>query len=289
MTPAAASATLWLVAAAAAGLALSRGALHVHTRVFGFLPEDRPGGPRKQHSRPTPMCGFVLAAAAAVWLLVRGNAPIAGAAAILGAVGWVADRYKAQGGGSWKARAVVQLAAAGLIAGDIVPRAGAFEWLLVVALAFVLINAVNFLDNMDGVAAALGGMGVVLATRGEGPLAAAGALWLGFLPCNWPRARLFLGDGGALPLGGLLAAATLHGSAVAEGVVSWAKFFAPAAVPYLDFVQVVCARLWLGYAPWIGDRRHLTHIVNYLGVPAVAVMPVMVAVGVGVWWGLVGW
>ena len=50
-------------------------------------------------------------------------------------------------------------------------------------------------------------------------------------------------------------------------------WLAPATVPLLDFVQVVGARLYLGYAPWIGDRRHLTHVLLVLGLPAWSLAP----------------
>jgi hypothetical protein len=53
---------------------------------------------------------------------------------------------------------------------------------------------------------------------------------------------------------------------------------APTAVLWLDFVQVVSARLYLGYAPWIGDRRHLSHLLLGAGVPLPLVAPVLAAV-----------
>ena len=53
-----------------------------------------------------------------------------------------------------------------------------------------------------------------------------------------------------------------------------AAALAPVAVPVLDFAQVVAARLYLGFLPWIGDRRHLTHIAMNTGLPQVWVAPV---------------
>jgi UDP-N-acetylmuramyl pentapeptide phosphotransferase/UDP-N-acetylglucosamine-1-phosphate transferase len=267
-----------------AGLVLSWAAYVVNRRVFGFLPEDAPTGGRKQHARTTPQAGFVLAAATVVWLLVQQEPALAGALALLAAAGYVDDRDKRRGGLSWRTKAVAQLTAAALIAASTTPRADLLAWLAVVGLAFVVVNAVNFVDNMDGVSASLGGLGVLLATRGEGALAVAGAVFVGFLPLNWPRPRLFLGDGGTLPLGALLAAATLRGATDPHGGVSLVALIAPTAILLLDFVQVIAARLWLGYAPWIGDRRHITHIARYAGVPGWLVAPLLVGLAVGVYW-----
>ena len=96
--------------------------------------------------------------------------------------------------------------------------------------------------------------------------------YLGFLPLNWPRAFAILGDAGALPLGFLLGAQALR--------LPLRETLAVSIVPLCDFTQVVLARLWLGYAPWIADRRHLTHIAQNLGMPRVLIAPL---IGVLVW------
>jgi UDP-GlcNAc:undecaprenyl-phosphate GlcNAc-1-phosphate transferase len=79
-----------------------------------------------------------------------------------------------------------------------------------------VVNAVNILDNMDGVAAAVGsvcGAGVAVVALADGDLAVAalaaalGGACLGFLPYNITSpARIYLGDGGTMPLGFSLAA-----------------------------------------------------------------------------------
>ena len=56
---------------------------------------------------------------------------------------------------------------------------------------------------------------------------------------------------------------------------------APVAVPVLDFGQVVAARLYLGFLPWIGDRRHLAHIAMNSGMPQVLVAPVFACAAAG--------
>ena len=41
------------------------------------------------------------------------------------------------------------------------------------------------------------------------------------------------------------------------------------------------ARLYLGFAPWVGDRRHLSHVFMNLGVPAIRVAPAFAALAIG--------
>lgn len=255
------------------GTALGFMALLVHTRWLGFLPEDVPAPPRKLHGHATPQAGFLFGGGAALWLAVQGDGWLAVAIAVLTVTGYLDDRTKPSGGLHWPIKALALGCAATLIAhavADLSPGA----WFTAMAFAFVVINATNFLDNQNGVATALGGFGIVAATGLDGPLGACALLFLGFLPCNWPRPRLFLGDGGAHALGGLLAAAALRGGVTRDGL-ALAKLIAPTAILLLDFTQVVFARVVIGVPPWVADRRHLTHIVAYLGVPRTWVMPVM--------------
>lgn len=255
------------------GTALGFVALLVHTRWLGFLPEDVPAPPRKLHGHATPQAGFLFAAVATLWLATHGEGWLAAVAAILGVTGYLDDRTKPSGGLHWPIKALALACAAALVAHPVADL-GLGVWVTALAFAFVVINATNFLDNQHGVATALGGFGLVAATGLEGPLGACALLFLGFLPCNWPRARLFLGDGGAHALGGLLAAAALRAGVNTDGL-SLAKLLAPTAILVLDFTQVVVARVVIGVPPWVADRRHLTHIAAQLGVPRAWVMPVM--------------
>ncbi len=263
----------WL--ALPAGTALGFLARFVHTRWWGFLPEDVPAPPRKLHGTATPQAGFLFAAVAALWLALHGEGWLAVVTALLGTTGYLDDRSKPRGGLDWRVKAGAIVFAAGILT-DPTWRLSFGTQLLAFVVAFVVINANNFLDNHDGVATALGGFGLVAATGLEGPLGACALLFLGFLPCNWPRPHLFLGDGGAHALGGLLAAAAIRGAVGSDGL-ALAPLVTPTAILLLDFTQVVFARVVIGVPPWVADRRHLTHIVAYLGVPRPAVMPVMLA------------
>ncbi len=152
-------------------------------------------------------------------------------------------------------------------------------WFLVVT------NALNFLDNMDGLssgvaaiagacflgAAVLNGQWFVGAT-----LALIVGACLGFLVFNYRPsrggARIFMGDGGSLVLGFLLAFLTVrttyyHGEGV--GLAGgWYGVFMPIvvlAVPIYDFLSVCAIRISQGRSPFVGDRQHLSHRLVRLG------------------------
>ncbi len=274
--------TAWL-AAPLCTLVLAS-ALAADARWVRFLPMDPPGGTRKRHGRPLPMVGGVVGVSACALLLALASPLAALGAALCTAIGWADDRAKERRADLRAATKAVVLTAAAVVAVAALkpaPRSLA-TWLLAVAVAFMVINALNFLDNTDGVAAAVGGAGLLLAAGERALPVALGSLFLGFLPFNWPRPRALLGDAGSLSLGYCLAFVALE-RGVAADTVSWPALLAPVAVPVLDFVQVVCARVWLGFSPWTGDRRHLTHVALYAGLPSVLVAPLFVGLVVGLY------
>jgi UDP-N-acetylmuramyl pentapeptide phosphotransferase/UDP-N-acetylglucosamine-1-phosphate transferase len=237
-----------------------------------WLPRDPPG-PRKMQPVPVPLAGLpVLLALLAALLLARQPA-LAAITAVAGATGIVDDRAKRRGGGlAWWHKGIPLAAAAVALAAWV--GAPLWQWPLIAGFAFVTINAANFLDNADGVTGSLALVGLLLADPAW-TLPAAGVA-AGFLPWNWPRARAYLGDGGALALGTLLAAAALQ---MRDRTL--AQQFAPVVLLWADFVQVVTARLWLGLPPWIGDRRHLTHLLLHRGVPVRWLAPIFAFAALG--------
>jgi UDP-GlcNAc:undecaprenyl-phosphate GlcNAc-1-phosphate transferase len=157
---------------------------------------------------------------------------------------------------------------------------GALNLALTILWVVGVVNAFNLMDNMDGAAATAAGVsllgaGVLALLSGKtqwAPLcfAVAGAC-LGFLPYNLARpARIFMGDGGSLPLGMLVAALTM--SVVRSdylgprGVVIGALLV---GLVILDTTLVTYSRT-RGHRPLLsGGRDHLTHrIVDRLGSPA---------------------
>jgi UDP-GlcNAc:undecaprenyl-phosphate GlcNAc-1-phosphate transferase len=130
-------------------------------------------------------------------------------------------------------------------------------------------NAVNFIDNMDGLAAgvtAMSAFGIFAISAGNGDLlvsslalALAGAS-LGFLRYNFPPARIFLGDAGSLMLGFLLAALILKlDLPVGPAAPRVLATVLLAAVPLFDLSVVLVART-AGRRPiWLGGRDHTSH------------------------------
>ena len=140
-------------------------------------------------------------------------------------------------------------------------------WLLVIT------NAMNFMDNMDGLLAGVAGVaGAAFMTaaliQGQWFVAAMLGLLigacLGFLVFNFPPARLFMGDGGSLVIGFLLAFLTVRTTYYEAGTEAgaWYGLFMPLcvlAVPIYDFVSVVTIRLAQGRNPFVGDLQHFSH------------------------------
>lgn len=230
----------------------------------------------KGHARPTPylggaalMAGFALALAllAGHW---ASTAPMLAGVAVLWVVGTVDDRRHV----SPLARVAVEAGLAVAIwalglgwdlhAGAPVDLAVTCAWIAAV------VNAFNLFDNMDGAASTMALVacaGIVLLGLVDGlswlPIAAvalAGAC-LGFLPRNVSRpARVFLGDGGSMPLG--FAVAFLAMRAAVVSVPAWQSLpigLLLVGVPALDTCLVVVSRRRRGVSLLTGGRDHLTH------------------------------
>jgi UDP-GlcNAc:undecaprenyl-phosphate GlcNAc-1-phosphate transferase len=129
-------------------------------------------------------------------------------------------------------------------------------------------NAFNLLDGADGVAGgsaffastaiflvsvALGRPAVGLATAGL-----AGAI-LGFLPFNFPPARMFLGDSGSLFIGFLLAGLAVEGSMKGPTALAIAIPIAAFGVPVLDTTITLVRRIMRGRPVFEPDSDHLHH------------------------------
>jgi UDP-GlcNAc:undecaprenyl-phosphate GlcNAc-1-phosphate transferase len=229
------------------------------------------------------MAGCLLGAAIAIYLIAAGEPWLAAAAATAWLVGLAddigKDRDREVG---WRGKAVGLLIAGAFASVHLDAQLDLSAWQLALLFVFLFAttNAFNFLDNTDGVAASLGVLALLLTTAGQGVLAPIAFLYLGFLPLNWPRPLFFLGDAGALPLG------LCAGTGAASALPHWAETVAPVAIPLLDFTQVLAARLGLGIPPWVGDRRHLTHIAMNLSLPRILVAPLFAGLGWLAWWAI---
>ena len=265
------------------GVAATFLALRCHRHWRALFPEDPPNPTgRRQHLAPTPMAGSVPALLAVVGLLLHGAPPGLVVAVVLAAVtGLLDDRGKAAGAEmAWWHKGLLLGAATGASLWPLAESHALSVWALLAAAGwlFCLTNAVNFMDNTDGVSCSLGGLALLLVSGGEGALAWVGFGFLGFLAFNWPRAQAFLGDSGSLPLGMAVSWAALDGGLQATERVWSLEAVMPVWVFVADFLQVVVARLLIGVPPWQGDRRHLTHVTMNLGLPRVLVAPVFALV-----------
>jgi UDP-GlcNAc:undecaprenyl-phosphate/decaprenyl-phosphate GlcNAc-1-phosphate transferase len=253
-------------------------------RSTNFL--DRPRGFRA-HVRPTPYLGgaavFVGFLAGA---LVQGTlwdsdlTALFGGAAVLWLVGTVDDRVAL---GPW-VRVVAEVTAGillwnGGLGWSLFP--GQVADLIVTVLWVVgLVNAFNLMDNLDGAAgtvAAVCAAGIAFLTLSEGPAAitalavAVSAACVGFLHYNLARpARIFLGDGGSMLLGFLVAALIV--AAWRENVMEGVDFLPAimlAGLPVLDMTLVIVSRKRRGVSVATGGRDHTSHrLLVKLGSPA---------------------
>jgi UDP-GlcNAc:undecaprenyl-phosphate/decaprenyl-phosphate GlcNAc-1-phosphate transferase len=166
------------------------------------------------------------------------------------------------------------------------------DWSALVTVVWVvgMANVVNLIDGLDGLAGGIVAIAsgtfllYALQLGNEGVLDPAnpGALWavitlglcLGFLPHNVHPARIFMGDGGALLLGLLMAASTMSvGGRTTEEFSGQAFFFfAPIfiplvilGVPILDTVFAITRRAVRGNAVAEADKEHLHHRLMRLG------------------------
>ena len=242
-------------------------------RRTGFY--DHPVG-YKGHRRPTPylggcaVVGGLLLSAALFGRAAEAFVPVAAGALALWALGTVDDRY---GMGPLPRVAIEVAAAVALYAAGVgwsVFADGALNLAFTVVFVIGVVNAYNLMDNMDGatgsVAAVSGAaLGLLAAAQGDVALGAI-ALALsgacaGFLPFNLASpARIFLGDGGSVPVGFVLAATIM--AIPGGGHLGWA--LVPLAVvlvglPALDTALVIVSRLRRGVGVFVGSRDHLTH------------------------------
>ena len=159
-------------------------------------------------------------------------------------------------------------------------------------------NAFNLLDNMDGLAAgqaAICAMTIFAVAAANGQfLVAALAIALagcavGFLRHNFYPARIYMGDGGALFIGFLIAYLGIKLRFEAQFLLpsAFEFFLVPVLIcslPIMDTTLVTISRLSTGRSPFQGGQDHFSHRLVKIGlpVPAVVVLTYVVSAGIGV-------
>src|SRR5262249_31846832 len=258
-----------------AGLRAPRGIRRAWAVGWIDQPEDR-----KLHRHATAVLGGVVVFVSAVvaWGITLRATPhspvdweawylLAGAAAML-ALGLWDDRF----GMRPSVKMLGQAAAATmLVSTGLMPHVGlpvGVEAAITLVALVALMNAVNFLDNMNGM---LGGISAIAflgfawtsLERGANGVAAAqlalAGACLGFLPHNFPRARIFLGDAGSLFLGyslGASALMTMFGTAPGWGRAGALLIL---AYPAFDMIFVVLTRMRDRRPVYQGGKDHTNH------------------------------
>jgi UDP-GlcNAc:undecaprenyl-phosphate/decaprenyl-phosphate GlcNAc-1-phosphate transferase len=131
-----------------------------------------------------------------------------------------------------------------------------------------VMNMVNFLDGLDGLAAgvcAIAGTtyAVLALSLGKADPAILSAIvagsCLGFLRHNFFPARIFMGDSGALCLGFILASVSIQGLLKTASTVVLVLPLLVLAVPIIDTSFVVARRLKHKRPIYAADRSHLHH------------------------------
>lgn len=238
---------------------------------------------RKVHKQPTPLLGgaaiyaafclAILLFAPAAYLVEFGAVLTGGL--WLALVGYVDDRQGMQPLTKFGAQFVASII---LIASGIqIELFGnpLLDYPLTMLWVVGITNAMNLMDNMDGLAAGTtavaSGMFFVLAASQElilvGSLAAAlcGAT-LGFLRYNFSPATTFMGDTGSLVIGFILAVLGIKLEFPAQStVVTWAIPLLVLAVPIFDTSLVIFTRLREKRSPFQGGKDHTSHRILQLG------------------------
>jgi UDP-GlcNAc:undecaprenyl-phosphate GlcNAc-1-phosphate transferase len=289
--------TLTLLAVAVGTFAVSYCALPMLIKLsyrFGFL--DKPHG-RKRHSSPTPFTGgwlififFWLGLLVCLRLLpelkneIGHYLPSFFFAHALVFVGGVVDDFV-----SLRApvKLLIQIIAASILFSAglkidtiYIPFSGSyllgsFSYPVTVLWVLLIVNALNVIDGLDGLAAGLSIIGAVgllyTATRLQIPIVAALtviliAVLLGFLRYNFPNARIFLGDSGAQSIGLVFAVAAIYCPIKSYTVAAMFLPLLTLGVPIIELAISFLRRLATGKSVVRGDFGHLFHLLPRRGI-----------------------
>lgn len=282
------------VLALAAALVLTPVAIRI-ARGMGWIAaptEDR------WHRAPTALGGgiAIFAAVSLGWVFLPLHGPLLPiwlGGALLAATGFIDDRW----GVSLVAKLGVQLGGAAVLIWSgllIVPALPLWVSLPLTLLWVIgITNAVNLLDNMDGLAAGISAIAALtlaaLALGNGDAITGAGALVLaaaaaGFLVYNFNPARTFMGDCGSLFLGFTLSGFALTVPSTGSGRGLTALLLVPAAVmavPIFDTTLVTMKRLLVGRSVGQGGRDHSSHRLVALGLTERGAVLTLYAVAAG--------
>ena len=263
---------------------------------LGFVAAPRAD---RAHKEPTPLMGGVaiyggaiVALLAATWLVSTFIGPvlrlpelfgILASASLMAAIGLWDDRRRLD----HKVKLLAQLVPVALVMWSGVRISlrvpPAVNLLLTACWLLYITNAVNYLDNMDGIAAMLGAVSgafftLIAVLNGQylvSMLAAAltGAS-LAFARYNLPlpQARIFMGDAGALFLGFMLAVLGIKLRVPGNtNLVTWMVPVFVLGLPIFDTALVFISRRRRGVSFFKGGVDHTTHRLQRLGMDKLSV------------------
>ncbi|WP_414492937.1 MraY family glycosyltransferase [Stenotrophomonas maltophilia] len=258
----------WLVMGALLGLALLSAGLTWAARGYALRQQllDQPGE-RRSHSVATPRGGgiaivisLLVTAGAAMWVWPESTPSLLVASlglVLVAGIGWWDDHRPLPA----MRRLLVHFIAAALLAALVKVHGG--SWLLaglVLVFTASLINIWNFMDGINGIAASQAivvalGLAPVLPWPYSLVAVALGLACLGFLPFNFPRARIFMGDVGSGALG--YAVAVVLAIAAVRTDINWILLLVPASAFLVDAGFTLAARIISGQR-WM--EPHTQHV-----------------------------
>ena len=187
-------------------------------------------------------------------------------------LGWLDDKHELKALPKFLGQIIIAIAVASACKRiTLFVHSEVFSYAITILWLLTVINAFNFMDNMNGLCAGLGAIGafffaLIAAAHGEYLVAITGCLMcgalVGFLPWNFPHARAFLGDAGSHLVGYLLAVMAILPHFYTKQNPRPFAVLSPLlvlAIPLLDLAQVTVFRTLQGQPFWIGDTNHISH------------------------------
>jgi len=150
----------------------------------------------------------------------------------------------------------------------------AVSFIITVIWIVAITNMINLTDGLDGLAAGVGGIAAMaigysayitgLYTAAFAMVILAGAA-LGFLPFNFYPAKVFMGDGGAMFIGFMLASISIIGPAKGATIMSVIAPVLVLGVPVFDIAFAMVRRLIRGKSIFSADSGHIHHQLLKIG------------------------
>lgn len=195
-----------------------------------------------------------------VWVDPAGAKPLIAFAiglVLVAGIGWIDDHRPLS---PWL-RLAIQALAAAIVATTMVGLTDApWQWPIAFALVVGLVNVWNFMDGINGLATSQAilvalAMALILPATLQLPAWALMAACCGFLPFNFPKARIFIGDVGSGALGYVIAVLLL--SAWATSDIAWPLLLLPVSAFLVDACFTLVMRMLARERWWTPHTQHV--------------------------------